>query len=173
MARLIIIAAIVLIAVGALLFWVYRPVSPEAQAALERWLASDCPVGEGRRAEMDLRRFASVLEGPLIEIAEHGPPQADIDAVGAAAIRRFAGIETALRSGRKTGLPGPAVNALLLQTEPAYVMRARQDFVDSQISAALAGLSVTSGFRGRRLLERFSADPKSPYQDIARLVLRR
>jgi hypothetical protein len=169
MARLIIIAAVLLIALGALLFWLNRPVSLEAQAALQQWLTSDCRVGEGQRAEMDLRRFASVLEGPLIEIAEHGPPKADIDATEAAARRRFAEIRTVLRSGRKTGLPPLAVTALVVETDSAYVTRARQDFVDGQISAALAGLRVTGGFRARRLLERFSADPKSPYRDIARL----
>jgi hypothetical protein len=169
MARVAIVAAVLAI-IGAVAFWFFlpTPISPEAQTALAEWMADDCQVGEAHHAEIALRQYSRALDAPLAEIAEKGPPAADLARVDGEARRRYEVIRTALRSGQRAGLTPLYSQALLAQTADAYATRAREDYEAGQISTALAGLGITGGRRGRRLLEKVAADPKSPFRDNAR-----
>ena len=168
MARLAILLAILLI--GALALWWFspKPLSPEARVALEEWLNTSCQAGENNSGAGSLRRFSAALEAPLIEIAETGPPQAALLSVENQARRRYEQIRVALRSGKPTGLPAEYMAKLAAQPVDDYVLRSRQDYVAGQVSAALAGLGIIGGGKGRRLLEQIAADPKSPFQETAR-----
>jgi hypothetical protein len=160
-------------ALAAILFWLwaFRVVvpSPEANAVLTEWLNSSCAIGEQNHAEEDIRRFGGELETPFINLFEQGPAAAEIAQVENDARRQFERVRTLIQSGYPTGLPADAVKALQQASLEEFVKRAREDYIDSRKSAALAGLRLTGGRKGRRLLERIATDPKSPYQDLARL----
>jgi len=159
--------------VAALLwFWSSRAVVPsvEANAALDRWLNHSCSVGEGTGVEDALRGFGEELETPLIDLFEKGPAASEIAQVEAAARRQFERIRQVINSGTDTGLPADQAKALLQISLQEFSRRAREDYIDSRKEAALTGLALTGGSKGRRLLERIAADPKSPYRDIARLA---
>jgi hypothetical protein len=160
-------------ALAAVLFWIwqFRVVvpSPEANAALTEWLNSSCPVGERNHAEEAVRRFGGELETLFIDLFEQGPAAAEIAQVENEARRQFERARMLINSGYPTGLPKISVQALQRASVEEFVKRAGEDYVDSRKSAALAGLHLTAGRKGRRLLERIAADPTSPYRDLAGL----
>lgn len=160
--------------VAALVLWFWRgPVapSPEAQAALTDWLAVGCKVGEGNQFDDALRMFNGELETPLINLFQLGPAKSEISRVERAARRQFESTQSLINSGQAKGLPQSDVDALRNASVDAWVKRAGEEFVDSQRSAALAGLGIVGGSKGRRLLEQIAADPKSPFYEVARLAL--
>ena len=89
----------------------------------------------------------------------------------AAARKQFQETRAAILSGSKTGLPAADAKALLGVSLDAYVTLTRKDYAGGYATAALAGLGVTGGRRGRRVLQQVAANPNSPYRDIARLTL--
>jgi hypothetical protein len=144
--------------------------SAEANKVLEEWLNASCTVGESNRLQDALRRFGPELETPLINLFEQGPPASEIARVDAKARRDFERIDVLIKSGNAAKLPDKDIQLLRTTQADRYVMLAREEYIGGQRSAALAGLGVIGGNRGRRLLERIAADSSSPYQDVARLA---
>lgn len=177
------------VAAGLFLFWRSPdPPTPEAQTALSQWLSVGCTVNEGDDHDDALRNFSGELEAPLIELFERGPAASEIQRVENDARRQIERTQALARSGYavelapsatgarmvsrgySTGLPRNDMEALRAASVDDFVKRASQEFVDSQRTAALVGLGITGGSRGRQLLEQIAADPGSPFNDVARLA---
>jgi hypothetical protein len=171
MARMVILIALLAVAIlAAVLFLVPKQPSPEALAALDNWMSTDCAVGGDQAQRMELRRYAAELESMLIQIAEQGPPASDVIRVENEARRQYSDIQTSVRSNHYTGLPNIHMQMVIMQKQEERVTTVRNDYIAGQRSAALTGLGVIGTRRGRRLLERIAADPKSPFRDLARLA---
>ncbi len=160
------------VAAALFVFWgrtVVAP-SPEAQAVMTDWLTTTCQVGEGADFEDALRTFGVELETPLIDLFQSGPATSDVRRVESAARREFERTLALINSGAPTGLPANDVEALRKTSVNEWVTRAGEDFVAGRRAAALAGLGVTGGNKGRRLLDQIASDPNSPYNGVARLA---
>lgn len=158
--------------IAAVVFWFWRgPAvpSPEAAAALKDWLAVECKVNEGSEHDDALRKFRGELETPLINLFKLGPAKSEIQQVESDARRQFERTKYLISSGYSR-LPASDVDALRTTSAEAWAERAGKEFADSQKSAALTGLGITGGTEGRRLLEQVADDPKSPFNDVARLA---
>jgi hypothetical protein len=172
--RWLIIGFLVGVLVAGIASWFLRPAavpSPEAQAVLEEWLANTCARRHQSQLESALSKFGDQLEEPLIGLFESGPAASEIQRVEDSARREFEHTRALVRSGFPSGLPPSDKDALLMASVDEWVKRAGKDFVSSQKSDALVGLSTIGRRKGRRLLEQVAANANSEYQDVARQVL--
>ena len=152
-------------------WWQTAPPSPEAQAALAEWLDTSCSVGETPQKDTDLRMFGGQLETTMIDLFQRGPARRDIDKAEAAARQQFERTLALINSGATAGLPDADKQALRAASVDQWAKRAGEDFASSRRVAALAGLGVTGGSKGRQLLQSVAADANSPYRDAARVII--
>lgn len=164
-------AAAAVLALAVLTGCVPRELSPEARAVLTRWLAQDCDTGERGRLRLQLCKFGTVLEEPLMRAFENGPPPEQTDRAVNAAREQFAYTRRAIEAQQFSGLDLKQIEAIRSVPIAEHLKRVRENTVDGYRSAALAGLAAIGSRKGRQLLEKLARDPQSPYQDMARSAL--
>jgi hypothetical protein len=150
-----------------------REISPEARSVLTQWLAQDCDSGERGRLKEELRKFGTVLEEPLISAFEKGPPPAELARAENTARQQFDYTRRAIEAGRLHGLSPELIATIRSEPIAERLKRVRENAVDGYRSAALAGLAAIGGRKGRQLLEKHAADPRSQYRDAALPLLGR
>jgi len=140
--------------------WLYRSCSQTGQAALEA----------------EVRRYAVLLEPVFIAAYENGPsPQVEESAALAVdreirIIQSFTADDAALT--RNEIGQGEAVQLRrLVQNPQARRERAKVQLRQNSRSAAVGGLGLTRGERGRQLLDALSRIDNSPFQRVAQLAL--
>ena len=135
--------------------------------AVVEWLSRDCFLGESGGQAPFLRQGGWVVERALIDALENGPPQVRLDAVSAAAARRYDEVLGALRSGRSYGLTVTEINRIEATGRDTFARRARERFDEHYRSAAAAALVILARPRGLRRLKNAAADPRSPLAELA------
>ena len=101
-----------------------------------------------------------------------GPPNQKLDAVGAETLERWQRVQSlVITDSVKERLDHTQVEAILAIPAQNQVDQSRNNFTRSYRSAALTGLWVIGGRKGRQILQREAADPRSPFQEVAKDLL--
>lgn len=150
-----------------------QQVSEAARDAVNRWLMSNCVVGEEGQLEAELRRFAEEAEPLFLQALEAGPDPALIEELERAADRRYEKRQGLLKEAEGLGLSESDLEAAREITRNEFVERAREDFIIRYRSQAVSGLGIVDGQRAREALGRLAEDEASPLQSSAQQALDR
>jgi hypothetical protein len=145
----------------------------ERREVVERWLATDCGVGERGRLEARLRQLGPQLESALIEAFDHGPSSSALKLALASGGQNYDQVQARLQANKSDGLDQAEIAAIRAMSKKEHLARVQADYVYSFRAAALVGLAITRGAKGRELLRRLAADGQSPFQHVAELALQR
>lgn len=172
--QIVILIAAAIALLGVVYFFIRQwQIERERRYVLTRWLAHDCTVGERGRLEADLRRFGLALEQPFIDAFQQDPPAAELKTALDAAGQEFDEAQNELRTNNAYVVAGVDAAGFESISKPDFFKRRQDEYVHDYHAAALGGLAVIGGAKGQALLSGLAADPASPYQHVAQVVMRK
>jgi hypothetical protein len=151
----------------------FAVLSPDALRVGQGWLRQDCAVGDRGQVIDVFNRSKADFEQFFLDALKSGPPADLLAQVDSASGRLFDLRQAALQSGKSLGLSPANLASVRQTTREQYVARERERFVNHYRSQAVAGLAIVAGPAGMAALRGLAADPRSPFQGIARESLAR
>ena len=143
----------------------------EARVAPSTWLLRDCDQGESAQLQSTLKKYAAQLEGVFLDALNNGPDDKLLDAVAAAASRRFQYRQEALRTGAGLGLSAEDLQRAREITRDQYLQQQKSDFILRYKSQAVSALGIVAQTKGRAALQALARDTKSPLSTSAQQAL--
>jgi hypothetical protein len=137
--------------------------SPDAYAALRRWMTTTCVGDEARALEDALRRHRVELAPAFRRALADGPPAEDVQEVRRAAEARQAALARFPASEyRVEGVNADALARLARVPPRGFANDQVQRFVTGYRANAIAGLGIVGGNADRTLLARYASRRGDP-----------
>lgn len=138
----------------------------------DTWLTRNCGIDEESQLEIAVARRGEALQAIFLGAWREGAPEKKLRVTRAAAAERFQRNRALLEDPESLGLGEADLARFKARSEEGFVRRSVDNYDFGYRSQALRGLYFAGGAAGREIVEATALDGQSPFNSIARLVLK-
>jgi len=145
-------------------------ISPLAQSLVTP--STDMTAEESQLLFENLLLAGSTAEADLITAFNSGPPVGDLSSIASGTATDYAAIQAWLTtSGTSKGFDADTISSIVSQTPKQLAQAEANSYTFRYQSNALTFLAPIAGPTGKALLASIAADPRSPFQPIAKAAI--